>query len=335
MARFPLHERTYRLRIHTRFRTIQFHPTLVNTFPHMYHDVFAASAVLRGQFRRVKSLGMAGACCALAAVPVALQVPQHLAVRYAAILLLCVYCARKVVQMFRSRGAVKQISMEEHFVKYDVSGEHVQKCVSVDRHLWTRSCILSALKALAKRQARTLGFDPGKAELLTGQYRRAFRRLTHRYAAIDLAILAAVALLLILAPKLDVELRSMAFQAGFLAFCVAVAAEVAHVSGVRRMEESLHGLFTALSQWTLARGFDDLVVRPVPFTHVPVYYAQPWFAEDGRNTSDLEDSRPTLALEPYDELFAHGEGDGADLLDVVMAVARQDGRHVDGVAHAS
>ncbi|MEX0748090.1 MAG: hypothetical protein WD275_08835 [Rhodothermales bacterium] len=247
----------------------------------MVSNVLAAAAILRQHYRRLRSIGLLGSLTALGLVPLALYMPRVMWTQYILLSLVCLYAGRKTVQFFRSRGALKQLSMEEHFLRYGSTDGQVRKCIENEANLWTRSCILAALKEVAPRRLpEELLFDQ-KKDRVFGVYRRSFRQIIPHTSHLDLLLLCGILLIVFAAPMIEIDPRAVMFQAGFLALGMAAVAEVSHVFVTRRLSGSLHRLFDSLSTWTLGRGLVGLTSRSPAYAHHLHYFAHPWFASGG------------------------------------------------------
>ena len=272
----------------------------------MVSNVLAAAAILRQHYRRLRSIGLLGSLTALGLVPLALYMPRVTWAQYILLSLVCLYAARKTVQFFRSRAALKQLSMEEHFLRYGSSDGQVRKCIENEENLWTRSCILAALKDVAPRRLpEELLFEQEKDRIL-GVYRRSFRQIIPHTSHPDLVLLCGILLIVFTAPMIAIDLRAVMFQAGFLALAMAVVAEASHVFVTHRLSGSLRRLFDSLSTWTLVRGLVGLTSRSPAYAHHLHYFAHPWFASGGIG-SDFEGLVFSGAGAEHDTLIFSGE----------------------------
>ena len=247
----------------------------------MVSNVLAAAAILRQHYRRMWSIGLLGSLTALGLVPLALYMPRVAWARYVLLLLACLYAGRKSVQYFRARGALKQLSMEEHFLRYGSSDRQVQKCIESDENLWTKSCTLAAIKTMAPRRLPEELLSQEKRDRIMAIYRRTFRRLIPQNAVLDLWCLGGIAFVIVIAPTITVDMRAVMFQAGFLSLALAVAAEASHLFVNRRLGEALRRLFDTLIDWTLSREFVGLATKSPAYSHHLHYFAPPWFASGG------------------------------------------------------
>lgn len=244
----------------------------------MVSNVLAATAILRQHYRRLRSIGLLGSITALGLVPLALYMPRPGWARYTLLSLVCLYAGRKAIQFFRSRLALKQLSMEEQFLRYGCAAGRVQKCIENDEHMWTRSCILRGLKGVMARPITTDMVGDEKRNRVYRQFTRAFRTLDPAHAFLDAGLLLAMLGILSLVPSIGVDLRAILFQAGFLALAVAGVAEASHLLIHRHLIETLPRFFTALTDWTIREAFHAAV--EASYSHRLLYFAQPWFVKE-------------------------------------------------------
>lgn len=244
----------------------------------MVSNVLAATVILRQHYRRLRSIGLLGSITALGLVPLALYMPRPEWSRYTLLSLVCLYAGRKAVQFLRARVALKQLSMEEHFLRYGCAAGRVQKCIETDEHLWTRSCILTGLKGVMAHPITTDMVGDEKRNRVYRQFKRSFSVLDPAHAFLDAGLLLAILILLSVVPSIGVDLRAILFQAGFLALAVAGVAEASHLMIHRRLIETLPRFFTALTDWTIREAFHAAV--EASYSHRLLYFAQPWFTKE-------------------------------------------------------
>lgn len=244
----------------------------------MISTVLASTAILRQHYRRLRSIGLLGTITALGLVPLALYMPRPEWARYTLLSLVCLYAGRKAVQFLRARLALKQLSMEEHFLRYGCSGGSVEKCIRSDEHLWTRSCTLRGLKGVSAHPITGDRVGDEKRNRVYRQFKRAFSSLAPARAFLDAGLLLAVVAILSTIESIGVDLRALLFQAGFLALAVASVAEGSHLMIHRRLLETLPRFFTALTDWTIRQAFHEAVAAS--YSHRLLYFAQPWFAKE-------------------------------------------------------
>lgn len=261
----------------------------------MVSNVLAAAAILRQHFRRLGTTGMLGLLGAVGLVPLALYMPREDWPRYFLLSLVCLYAGRKFVQLLSARGALKQLSLEEHFLKYGSSGRRVQKCVKNGDHMWTRSGIVSGLKAISSLRLPGDMMADEKRQCINRGYRQAFRTILPRPAIVDVGVIAVVGITMVLVPTIEVNLGTVMFLAGFVALALAGTVELARLFVNRQLVEGLDRWFNALSDWTLRECADLLHFRSVAYSHQLLYFTQPWFADGSDDGADGDDGLYVVA----------------------------------------
>lgn len=252
----------------------------------MVSNVLAAAAILRRHFRRLRIIGLLGTAAAVGLIPLILYVPESQLAVYFLLSIVCLYAGRKVVQYFRGHGSLKQLAMEEHFLRYGATGGSMQKCVENDEHMWTRSRILAGLKAMASHRLPNNMMLEEKHRRILQRYRHAFQKMLPAVGLVDLTLLGMLLVVLLLAsPSEDVSYRAMPVIAGVLAYVVALLAETMHLLVNRQLRDGLERLFYALSEWTVREGLEALS-RSGAYSHQLLYFAQPWFAAVDREEED-------------------------------------------------
>lgn len=236
-------------------------------------------------------MGLLGLVTAFGLVPLALYAPRTDGWRYLILSFVCLYAGRKVMQLLGARAALKQISMEEHFLKYGSSGRRVQKCVEHEDHLWKKSRVVDALKRISTNRLPTTLMIDEKRTRIYRRFRHAFRFMLPRFVVVDMGLVAAIVVGLVAAPILTVDLGAVMFQSGFLALAVAGAVEISRWAVNRQLAETLDRWFNALSEWTIREGFERLHLQAGPYSHRLLYFTQPWFAD---GSEDEENAREGL-----------------------------------------
>ena len=252
-------------------------------------------------------MGLLGAVTALGLIPLSLYMPRWDWARYTLLSLVCLYAGRKVVQFLRSRAALKQLSMEEHFLRYVSSAGRVQKCIENDTHLWTRSCILGGLKGVMHHPITTDMIGDEKRDRVYRQFHRAFRQLEPSHAYGDVVLLLSLFALLSTVPSIEVNLSAIMFQAGFLALAVAGFTEFSHLMIRRRLIETMRRFYGTLTEWAIREALHAEVTAS--YSHRLLYFAPPWFAD----SSDSDEPEPAdaalLVVAGHDP---HGHEKGED-----------------------
>ncbi len=250
----------------------------------MLSTVLAATAVLRRDFRRLRSVALLGAVTALGLIPLSLYMPRADWARYTLLSLVCLYAARKLIQFLRSRVALKQLSMEEHFLRYGSSVQRVRRCMEHDAHIWTHSCILGGLKGVMQHPITTDLIGDEKRDRVYRQFHRSFRKLEPARAILDGGLLLGMLVVLSLTPSITVSFGAVLFLAGFLSLAIASFAEISHQMIRRQIFETMRRVYGALTEWAIRDALQSAVTAS--YSHRRLYFAQPWFAHAPRPDGD-------------------------------------------------
>ncbi len=242
----------------------------------MISNVLAATTILRLHYRRLRSVGLLGTITAFGLVPLALYMPRPEWARYTLLSLVCLYAGRKAVQFARARMALKQLAMEEQFLRYGC--RNLEKCIESDEHLWMRSCTLKVLKGVMPRPLSSDMVGEEKRNRVYRQFKQSFRSLDPSPAFLDAGLVLVLLVFFSVVPSIDVDLRSILFQAGFLALAVAGVTEASHLMIRRRLLETLRRFLTALTDWAIRQAFHAAIESS--YSHRLLYFAQPWFAKE-------------------------------------------------------
>ncbi len=241
----------------------------------MSHRICTHLAALRYQIRRIEQATVLGT---LALVPCTVLLLTTSSTRWSSLVLLLVlagYLWRKISQITRTRQAVKQLRLEEQFVRHCPAPEHVLTCIRRPTHLWRRSLTLKGLKALlAHPPARRLPLEDQR-RYVRYHYIRAFTPLWSRFILVDLLLLAAVGLLwLWFVPEALLQAPSLEVLAGAGLLLVILVAEIIQVVLQADLRGGFEHLATLLSDWTLAQPLEEILLREKTYRHTALYRAK-------------------------------------------------------------
>ncbi len=231
---------------------------------------------MRRQIRRLQQITVAGTLATLAASAVLLTTPEVLWLRVLLLLALVGYLHRKLRQIYWAHRAVKQLRLEEHFVRHGPTPEEVLTCVRRRNHLWTQSLTLKALKSLlapASEEALRVG---EKGKHVRRQYRRSFGALCPSRVPVDLVWCVGLLLLwLWSAPQALPQAMSPLLALGAAAMLVLLLTEVVQTVLRADLRDGFEAFTTLLSDWTLARRFEETLqaARQKHYRHTPLYRA--------------------------------------------------------------
>lgn len=240
----------------------------------MSHRIFAHLATLRYQIRRIEQATVLGTVALASGTALLLTTSST---RWSSLVLLLVlagYLRRKISQITRTRQAVKQLRLEEQFVRHCPAPEHMLTCTRRSNHLWTRSLTLKGLKALlAHPPARQLPLEDQR-RYVRHHYIRAFTPLGPPSILVDLLWFAALGLLLLwFVPEAPLQASSPGVLAGAGLLLVILVAEIIQVVLQADLRGGFEHLATLLSDWTLAQPLELHTFREKTYRHTALYRA--------------------------------------------------------------
>ena len=238
----------------------------------MSRPIFAHLATLRYQIRRIEQATVLETVALVLCTALLLTTSS---MRWSSLVLLLVlagYLRRKISQIARARQAVKQLRLEEQFVRHCPAPEHVLTCTRRPNHLWIRSLTLKGLKALlAHPPARRLPLEDQR-RYIRHHYIRALTPLWPPSILVDLLWFAAVGLLLLsFVPEAPLQTPSWGVLAGAGLLLVILVAEIIQVVLQADLQGGFEHLATLLSDWTLSQPLEETLLREKTYRHTALY----------------------------------------------------------------
>ncbi|MCH8960467.1 MAG: hypothetical protein IH820_03890 [Bacteroidetes bacterium] len=240
----------------------------------MSRRIFAHLAALRHQIRRIEQATIVGT---VALVPCAAILMMTSGMHWSSLVLLLVlvgYLRRKVGQIVRARQAVKQLRLEEQFVRHCPAPKHVLTCTRRPNHLWTRSLTLKGSQALlAHPPAPRLPLEDQR-RYVRHHYIRAFTPLWPPSTPVDLLWFAALGLFWFwFVPEALLQAPSLGVLACAGLLLVILVAEIIQVVLQADLRGGFEHLATLLSDWTLAQPLELHTIREKTYRHTALYRA--------------------------------------------------------------
>ena len=189
-------------------------------------------------------------------------------------LILIGYTHRKLRQVFWARRAVKQLRLEEQFLRHGPTPEQVLTCTRRYDHLWTQSLTLKGLKTLFERpQGASLpGSTPQNP--LDDPYTRAFKTLRPSPWPGALIWFAALSLgwLWVVPDALLHDMPPLIFT-GLTLLLLILVAEVVQQILCADLSDGFDHFLTLLNAWAHTHAFDTAfdTVREKPYRHTALY----------------------------------------------------------------
>ena len=220
----------------------------------MSRRIVAHLAALRYQIRRIEQATVLGT---VALVPCAVILLTTLGPSWSSLVLFLVlvgYAQRKMGRMAQARRTVKQLRLEEQFVRHRPASRHMLTCTRRPTHLWTHSLTLKGLKALlAHPPARRLPVED-KQRYVQRHYLRAFTPLRPSLLPVDLLWLSALGLLwLWFAPAALLQAPPPEVLAGAGLLLIILVAEIVQIVLQADLRSGFEHLASLVSEWTLAQ----------------------------------------------------------------------------------
>lgn len=240
----------------------------------MTRRIVAHLAALRYQLRRIEQTTVLGTVALAPCAVILLITPGATWPSLALLLVLLGYLRRKIGRITRARKAIKQLRLEEQFVRYCPVPKHLLTCTRRPNHLWTHSLALKSLKTLlANPPTRRLPVED-KHDYVRRHYVRSFHSLSPSPIPVDLLWFSALGLLwLWILPETLLQAPSPDVLTGAGLLLVILVAEIIQVVLQADLRGGFEHLATLLSDWTLAEPLEETLhtVREQSYRHTSLY----------------------------------------------------------------
>ncbi|ARA92996.1 hypothetical protein AWN76_007375 [Rhodothermaceae bacterium RA] len=192
-------------------------------------------------------------------------------------LLLFGYFGRKVFQIYRSIRTLRQLRLEQAFVRHADRLAKRRQCLHRCDHLWNRSYILTALRAVAARPMPRLLLAEKRLQHVADHIHRGLHPLRFGRLNLDLLLLLLALGHLAVTPLSASGPLLLALFAGTAALLLA---EMLQSVLLWRLHRNLHTLEATLGTWTLHGPFSEALHEPErkPYVHTLLYRDRPWFS---------------------------------------------------------
>lgn len=249
------------------------HEATLHPMLSMSRPLFAHIAALRRQIRRIQGAALFGAVAMLPCAVILLTTAEAGWLPLVLLLVLGGYLQRKVRRVLWARHAVKQLRLEEQFVRHGPAPEDVLTCMRRYNHLWTQSLTLKGLKGLRKNHPAASLPAPARQARVGQHYTQAFESLRPSRVPADLIWLAAVGLLwLWFAPEALLQTMTPPVFVGLALLLVILVAEAVQAILCADVRDGIAHVADLLSTWTLTPAFETLfAVHAKPYRHTALY----------------------------------------------------------------
>lgn len=240
----------------------------------MSRPLFAHVAAMRHQIRRIRRTTVLGTVAMLPCAALLLATTPANWLILPLVLALAGYLQRKVRRVFWARRALKQLRLEEQFLRHSPKTAHVLTCLRRYNHLWTQSLTLKSLKALAKDRPSPALPTSTKQAHIYWHFTRSFKPLRPAHLPADLVWFIAVGLLwLWFVPEAVLSIMPAPVFAGLALLLLILTAEVIQFILSADLRDSFIPFATLLSAWTLTHDYETAfeTVDEKPYRHTALY----------------------------------------------------------------
>lgn len=235
-------------------------------------------------FRRLRIVAVGQAMLAICTLPFVVLTPRLTAITVFLVLVLAAYAAAKGYVAARHTGVLKQLRLEERFLRDLPRGETLLALLSRDNHLWSNSRLWIGLRALLVHPVPHLLLVEEKRRRIERNYHRVMRDLQpRRFNWYLLAVLGIAVLWDVSRLQTGGSGGAFLLTAGLLAGILAL--EVLQSGTQWAVASQFLQLEKALCDWTLYHRFEQGVsMRSKSYVHRLLYQARPWFLSPGTQT---------------------------------------------------
>ena len=275
----------------------------------MSRHLFAHTAALHHQVRRIRRAALLSLTAMLPCAAILLATTEAHWLSIVLALILMGYTHRKLRQVFWARRTVKQLRLEEQFVRHGPTPEQVLPCTRRYDHLWTRSLTLKGLKMMIERSSGSSLPAETSNSPIDAHFTGAFKTLRPSPWPGALIWFAALALgWLWLVPDALLQDMPPHVFAGLALLLLILVAEVVQQILRADLRDGLDHFLTLLGAWIQTRAFDTAfgTLREKPYRHTALYrsWVFPRPVRRANKSTALSTTPPVPALELAQEIEA-------------------------------
>lgn len=232
----------------------------------------------------MRDLAVAQGLLALAAVPFVIFTPRMAPATIVIVVALGAYAIVKGYAAVRHVDVLKQMRLEERFLRELPRDDQLADLLSKENHFWSTSRLWIGLKAVLTQPLPRLLLVEEKRRRIERHFHRAIRDLQPRPLNLHAGAFFAIAVVWHLARMLE-GATGDGFLMTALLFAVVLALE-AYQTGIQWL---VRGQFTelerALCEWTISNRFEQgFTASSKHYVHRLLYQARPWFLPQGART---------------------------------------------------
>lgn len=232
-------------------------------------------------YQRLRIVAALQAILAVSALPFVILTPRLAAATVLLVLVLGAYAAAKGYVAVKHTRVLKQLRLEERFLRDLPRGEKLVALLARDNHLWSSSRLWIGLRALLTQPLPHLLLVDEKRKRIERHYHRAIRDLQpRRFNGYLPAVLGLVGFWHLTWILSGVSGGAFLLTAGLLSGVLAL--EVLQTGIQWGICHQFTLLEQALCDWTLYNRFElGVSSREKNYVHRLLYQARPWFLAPG------------------------------------------------------
>ena len=235
-------------------------------------------------YRRLRSVAAVQGVLAVATLPFVLFTPRVIPATVLLVLVLIGYAALKGRSLLRYSHTLKQLRLEERFLKEVTRGNVFQHLVSEHEHLWSTSRLWIGLRAVLLQPLPYLLLIDEKRRRIERHFHRAIRDLQPRKVNLHAPAFLVIVVFWDFARILEAA-DGVGFVVTAALFATILAFEALQTGLQWTVGRNFADLERALCAWTLANKFEQgFAPSGKHYVHRLLYEARPWFLSAGART---------------------------------------------------
>lgn len=232
-------------------------------------------------YRRLRNVAVLQGLLATVLLPVVLLTPRMVPATVMLVLILGCYVLLKTHLTIKHGRVLKQLRLEERFLREVPRGDGLKAWLSMENHLWSSSRLWLGLRSVLMQPLPHLLLVDEKRRRIERHYHRAIRDLQPRRINMHV-FFALAAVFLWEASYLLVGAENIAFSLAGALFAGLLMLEAMQTGVQWSAAYQFESLEKALCAWTLANRFEQgMTPKGKGYTHRLLYQARPWFVAPG------------------------------------------------------
>lgn len=230
-------------------------------------------------FRRLYTVAAVQVMLALGILPLIVLTPRVVPATVFLVLSLLLYAGLKGRGISRGLNLLKQMRLEENFLRQIRRSEHLRSLLNGEGHVWSSSRLWMGLQSIVSSPLPDLLHADEKLRRLQRHFHRAVRDLQPSSYNLEAAVL--VLSILFWEALGDPAMIGAGANQVVAGFWAALLALEALQSGLQwSLGHAFEKMEEALARWTLANELEHGVAPPGrSYVHRLLYHARPWFLQ--------------------------------------------------------